>query len=92
MADLIITDKDIPEGKALQVLNPDGSVMCTLTKPNVLGGCGGYKTRLVDLADVQPNDVAPDIDLLLFGLGRLVGKSEQEIRDEAGVPNTGTTP
>ena len=82
MADLIITAKDIPAGKAIQVLNPDGSAMCTLSKPNVLGGCGGYKTRLVPLADASPGDL-PAGDDYTFALGRLLGKTAEEIRAEA---------
>lgn len=78
MADLVINT--IPAGMAVEVLNPDGSVMARITEPNTFGGCGGYVTRVVPLT-VEEQE--PTADGLLYALGRLAGHTEAEIKAEA---------
>lgn len=78
MADLII--KSVPAGMAVKVLNPDGSIMARVREPNVFGGCGGYVTRAVPLTAEEQE---PSVEELTFALGRLLGKTEADIKSEA---------
>jgi len=85
MADLII--KSVPAGMAVEVLNPDGSVMARVTAPNTFGGCAGYQTRIVPLTAEEQE---PGVRALTFALGRLLGKTEQEIKAEAAASLSAT--
>jgi|GEM_PF-6966525 len=85
MANLIISK--VPAGMAVEVLNPDGSVMARVTKPNIFGGKAGYVTRIVPLTDEEKE---PSVESLTFALGRLLGKTEQEIKAEAAASLSAT--
>jgi len=82
MADLVITARDIPAGKVVRILNEDGSTMARIHEPNTFGGAGHLKWEVVD---PYPNELADD---RTDALGRLVGKTKEEIDSEAGVSTT----